>query len=66
MPEHAFKKGQMVDFRPGSCATNSAILKWAAIKPFLPNKSRGVLRRVDDRRVLQRHLLGPAFGRTMA
>ena len=25
--------------------------EWAAIKPFLPNKSRGV-RRVNDRRVL--------------
>jgi transposase len=30
---------------------NSAILKWAAIGPLLPNKSRGV-RRVNDRRVL--------------
>jgi transposase len=34
-----------------SCATNSAIMKWTAIKPTLPNKPRGV-RRVNDRRVL--------------
>jgi transposase len=32
--------------------------EWAAIKPFLPNKSRGV-RRVNDRRVLN----GPASNR---
>jgi hypothetical protein len=39
--------------------------EWATIKPFLPNKSRGV-RRVNDRRVLNGNLLGPAFRRTMA
>lgn len=31
--------------------------EWAAIKPMLPNKSRGVPR-VNDRRVLNGHLLG--------
>jgi transposase len=39
--------------------------EWAAIKPFLPNKSRGVPR-VNDRRGAQWHLLGSAFRRTMA
>ena len=33
--------------------------EWAAIRPMLPNKARGV-RRVDDRRVLK-HLLGAAI-----
>jgi len=39
--------------------------EWAAIKPFLPNKPRGVPR-VDDRRVLNGILLGPAFRRAVA
>ena len=34
--------------------------EWTAIKPMLPNEPRGVWR-VNDRRVLKRHLLGPAF-----
>jgi transposase len=34
--------------------------EWAAIKPMLPNKPRGVPR-VNDRRVLKRHLLGPTL-----
>jgi transposase len=36
--------------------------EWAAIKPMLPNKPRGVPR-VNDRP--QRHLLGPAFRRAV-
>jgi hypothetical protein len=39
--------------------------EWTAIKPMLPNKPRGV-RRVNDRRVLNEHLLGPAFRCAMA
>jgi transposase len=39
--------------------------EWAAIKPMLPNKPRGVPR-ANDRRVLQRHLLGLAIWRTVA
>ena len=39
--------------------------EWAAIRPMLPNKARGVPR-VDDRRVLKRYLLGVAIRRTMA
>jgi transposase len=40
--------------------------EWAAIRPMLPNKARGVPR-VDDRRVLAKwHLLGAAIRRTMA
>ena len=38
--------------------------EWAAIKPFLPNKPRGVPR-VNDRRVL-RHLMGLAVRCAMA
>ena len=34
--------------------------EWTAIKPMLPNKPRGV-RRANDRRVLNGHLLGPPF-----
>ena len=39
--------------------------EWFAIEPLLPNKSRGVPR-VDDRRVLQRNLLGLTLGPTLA
>ncbi len=39
--------------------------EWAAIRPMLPNKARGVPR-VDDRRVLHGYLLGAAIRRTMA
>jgi hypothetical protein len=39
--------------------------EWAAIKPLLPNKSRGVPR-VNDRRVLNGIILGLAFRRTVA
>lgn len=41
--------------------------EWTAIKPMLPNKSRGV-RRVDDRRVLNGifWVLGSALGCAMA
>jgi len=39
--------------------------EWAAIKPLLPNKSRGVWR-VNDRRVLNGIFWVPAFRRTMA
>jgi transposase len=35
--------------------------EWAAIKPMLPNKPRGVPR-VNDRRVLKWHLLGLSSG----
>ena len=35
--------------------------EWAAIKPFLPNKSRGV-RRVNDRRVLIRRTMARSIG----
>jgi transposase len=38
--------------------------EWAAIKPMLPNKPRGVPR-VDDRRFLNGNL-GPAIRRAMA
>jgi hypothetical protein len=38
--------------------------EWAAIKPMLPNKPRGVPR-VNDRRVLK-GILGPALGCAMA
>ncbi len=38
--------------------------EWAAIKPMLPNKPRGVSRVKDPR--AQRHLLDLAFGRAMA
>ena len=38
--------------------------EWAAIKPFLPNKSRGVRRVISAG--AQWHLLGSAFRRTMA
>ena len=38
--------------------------EWAAIKPLLPNKSRGV-RRVNNRRVLMASF-GSGFRRTMA
>ena len=39
--------------------------EWAAIKPLLPNKPRGVPR-VNDRRVLNGILLGSAFGCAVA
>jgi len=39
--------------------------EWAGIKPMLPNKPRGVPR-VNDRRVLERHLLGLAIWGTVA
>ena len=39
--------------------------EWAAIKPMLPNKPRGVPR-VNDRRVLNGNLLGIAIRSTMA
>jgi transposase len=39
--------------------------EWAAIKPFLPNKPRGVPR-VNDRRVLNDIFLGLAIRRAMA
>ena len=35
--------------------------EWSVIQPLLPNKPRGVAR-VDDRRVLERHLLAAAEG----
>jgi transposase len=39
--------------------------EWAAIRPTLPNKARGV-RRGDDSTCPQRHLLGAVIRRTMA
>jgi transposase len=39
--------------------------EWAAIKPMLPNKPHGVPR-VNDRRVLNGHLLGLTVWRTVA
>jgi transposase len=39
--------------------------EWAAIKPMLPNKPRGVPR-VNDRPCPERHLLGFAIRRTVA
>ena len=39
--------------------------EWAAVRPLLPNKPRGVPR-VNDRRVLNRNLLGFAIRRAMA
>ena len=39
--------------------------EWAAIKPMLPNKRRGVPR-VNDRRCPERHLLSLAIRRTVA
>jgi hypothetical protein len=39
--------------------------EWAAIKPMLPNKPRGVAR-VNDRRVLNGHLLGVAIRGALA
>jgi len=47
-----------------ACATNSPNYDWAVIKPFLPNKPRGVPR-VNDRRVLN-GIFGPAFGCAVA
>jgi transposase len=35
--------------------------EWSTIRPILPNKARGVPR-VDDRRVLNGHLLGAGIG----
>ena len=35
---------QLLNWSLGSCATNSRDYEWAAIKPILPNKSRGVPR----------------------
>jgi hypothetical protein len=39
--------------------------EWAAVKPMLPNKPRGVPP-VNERRIPQRHLLGLAIRRTSA
>jgi hypothetical protein len=39
--------------------------EWAAVRPFLPNKPRGVPR-VNDRRVLTGNFLGLASRRAMA
>jgi transposase len=39
--------------------------EWIAIKPMLPNKPRGVPR-VNDRRVLNGHILGLAVRGAMA
>ena len=39
--------------------------EWSTIRPILPNKARGVPR-VDDRRVLNGHVLGAGIWRAMA
>ena len=39
--------------------------EWTAIRPMLPNKPRGVPR-VNDRRVLNGHLLGSPIRSTLA